>query len=105
MALALIAALLALRGLSLEGHLAANAVASQAGWWLGCVPFVVLLGAMAVLPLIPATEHWWEQNMSKLALSAALGLGALGWLAATLGSSAALHAAAHGAAELSLIHI
>jgi len=99
MVLALIAALLALRGLSLEGQLASSAVASQAGWWLGCVPFVVLLGAMAVLPLIPATEHWWEHNISKLALSAALGLLALGWLAANLGSDAALHAAAHGAAE------
>jgi len=97
--LALLAALLALRGLSTGAKLESGAVAAQASWWLGCVPFVVLLGAMAVLPLIPATEHWWERNMSKLALSGALGLIALAWLALNLGAEAALHAAAHGALE------
>ena len=97
--LAATAALVALRGLSLGGHLDQAAVAAMPGWWLGCVPFALLLAAMAVLPMIRATEHWWESNASKLALSALLGLCALAWFDANLGQEAALAAAAHGAAE------
>jgi Na+/H+ antiporter NhaD/arsenite permease-like protein len=99
MGLALFAALLVLRGFSVGGHLDAGAVAEQRSWWVGCLPFVVLLGAMAILPLIPATEHWWERNTSKLASSALLGLLALAWLAVNLGADAALQAATHGAQE------
>ena len=29
------------------------------------VPFVCLLAAIAVLPLLPATEHWWENNWHR----------------------------------------
>ena len=29
-------------------------------------PFVLLLGAIAILPLIPSLAHWWEKNSSKL---------------------------------------
>ncbi len=28
-------------------------------------PFVLLLGAIALLPLISATEHWWEKNSNR----------------------------------------
>ncbi len=38
------------------------------------VPFALLLGAIAVLPLIHATEHWWEENLHKFYVAAALGL-------------------------------
>ncbi|MGD9126291.1 MAG: sodium:proton antiporter, partial [Planctomycetia bacterium] len=38
------------------------------------IPFVLLLGAIAVLPLIPATEHWWESNKSRFLVAAGLGL-------------------------------
>jgi Na+/H+ antiporter NhaD/arsenite permease-like protein len=99
MTLASAVTLVALRGTFLGGHLDPSAVAEQPTWWVGCIPFIVLLGAMAILPLIPHTEHWWERNLSKLALSSGLGLVALGWLAANLGGTAALHAAAHGAFE------
>ncbi len=37
-------------------------------------PFVLLLGAIAALPLIPATCHWWEKNRSKLLVSLILGV-------------------------------
>jgi Na+/H+ antiporter NhaD/arsenite permease-like protein len=98
-ALAILAALVALRGVTLGAHADTAAIAEQPAWWVGCMPFAVLLGAMAVLPLVPATEHWWERNASKLALSALMGLLALAWLHAQLGPAAALQAAAHGAAE------
>ena len=98
-ALAAVAALAALRGLTLTTHPGPSAAAALEGSWIGCLPFALLLGAMAALPLVPATEHWWESNASKLALSALLGVVALAWFHARLGTDAALQAAAHGAAE------
>ncbi|HUY88212.1 MAG TPA: sodium:proton antiporter, partial [Pirellulales bacterium] len=41
------------------------------GWTV--VPFVLLLGAIAVFPLIHATEHWWEENRNKFLVAAGLG--------------------------------
>ena len=37
-------------------------------------PFVLLLAAIAVLPLLPATNHWWESNRNRFVVSASLGL-------------------------------
>jgi Na+/H+ antiporter NhaD/arsenite permease-like protein len=45
------------------------------------VPFVLLLAAIAVLPLIRATEHWWESNGSRLLVAAVLALLALAYYA------------------------
>ena len=42
-------------------------------------PFLLLLGAIAVLPLIPALAHWWEHNSSKLLVAGSLGLITLGY--------------------------
>lgn len=36
------------------------------------LPFVLLLGAIAVFPLVPAIAHWWESNLHKFYVSAAL---------------------------------
>jgi len=36
-------------------------------------PFVLLLGAIATLPLIPSLAHWWEKNSSKLLVAGILG--------------------------------
>jgi len=40
-------------------------------YWM-VIPFVLLLGAIAVLPLIPATEHWWESNLHRFYVAAVL---------------------------------
>jgi Na+/H+ antiporter NhaD/arsenite permease-like protein len=40
-------------------------------------PFVLLLAAIAVLPLIPHTAHWWESNLSRFLVAAGLALVAL----------------------------
>lgn len=42
-------------------------------WW-SIIPFVILLGCIAVLPLIHATEHHWEKNTTKLAVALTLGI-------------------------------
>lgn len=38
------------------------------------IPFAALLGAIAVLPLLPWTEHWWESNLHRFYVAAALAL-------------------------------
>jgi len=37
-----------------------------------CMPFVSLLLAIAILPLIPASSHWWESNKNRLTVSLVL---------------------------------
>ncbi len=37
------------------------------------LPFVLLLLAIAVLPLVPATGHWWESNLHRFYVAAGLG--------------------------------
>jgi len=36
------------------------------------IPFALLLLAIAVLPLIPAAEHWWHKNSNKFYVAASL---------------------------------
>lgn len=38
------------------------------------IPFVLLLAAIALLPLIPATAHWWDSNRNRFLVAAACGL-------------------------------
>jgi Na+/H+ antiporter NhaD/arsenite permease-like protein len=39
-------------------------------WWgLGVLPFVGVLGCIAILPLLPATHHWWENNLHRFGVS------------------------------------
>ena len=99
MGLALTLAVAALRGVSVPHPTNPDAIAAMSDWWLGCVPFALLLGCMVVLPLVPATEHWWESNLSKLAVSAAMGLAALVWLHLRAGSDNAIGSAGHAIAE------
>lgn len=47
-------------------------------WW-SIIPFVILLGCIAVLPLIHATEHVWEKNSTKLVVALGLGLPVAAW--------------------------
>ena len=39
----------------------------------GCIPFAGVLLCIALLPLIPATAHWWESNLSRLFVSLVFG--------------------------------
>lgn len=45
------------------------------------IPFVLLLGAIAVLPLLRKTEHWWEENVNRFKVAVGLGLLTLGYYA------------------------
>ena len=54
-------------------------------WWTA-IPFVVMLVAIAVLPLLPATRHWWDRPSHQLLVSVLLGAP----------TAAAMIAAGHG---------
>jgi Na+/H+ antiporter NhaD/arsenite permease-like protein len=38
-------------------------------WGLGVLPFIGILGSIAVLPLLPFTQHWWENNMNRFGVA------------------------------------
>lgn len=38
------------------------------------IPFVMLLGAIAIFPLVPSIEHWWESNTNRFKVAASLGV-------------------------------
>ncbi len=66
-----------------EGAQEAGDLVSAAPPFWTVIPFVLLLGAVAILPLIPATEHWWESNLSRFKVAAVLSLATLlyyGWI-------------------------
>lgn len=42
------------------------------------IPFVLMLGSIAVLPLV--AHHWWESNKNKLIVALVLGLITIGWI-------------------------
>ena len=48
-------------------------------WW-STLPFVAMLASIAVLPLVPATAHWWEQRSSQLTIALVLGLPVAAWM-------------------------
>lgn len=55
-----------------HGHGAAHHEPPQPPGFIWVTPFALLLGAIAVLPLIPATEHWWESNKNRFLVAATL---------------------------------
>jgi Na+/H+ antiporter NhaD/arsenite permease-like protein len=55
-----------------HGHADAHHAAGAAPPLYTVVPFVILLGLIAVLPLVPSLSHWWEHNSSKLLVAAIL---------------------------------
>ncbi len=54
-------------------------------YWM-VAPFVLLLGAIAILPLAPAAAHWWDDNLHRFYVAGGLAL-------VTLAYYALLHAA------------
>ncbi|MFZ2427811.1 MAG: sodium:proton antiporter [Propioniciclava sp.] len=60
-------------------------------WW-SIIPFVVLLGCVAVLPLLPATERAWESNGVKLLVALACGLPVAIWFIAAGHGGEVVHA-------------
>lgn len=49
-----------------------GAHAKHPPYWM-VIPFALLLLGIALLPLIPFTEHWWESNLHRFYVAAILG--------------------------------
>jgi len=63
-----------------EGHEAHVAPHVVSHFW-AVIPFTLLLGAIAVLPLVEHTAHWWEHNLHKFYVAVNLALITLLYLA------------------------
>jgi Na+/H+ antiporter NhaD/arsenite permease-like protein len=63
-----------------QAHHAADAAIVAPPYWT-VIPFVILLGAIAILPLLHATEHWWESNLNRFKVAAVLALLTLAYYA------------------------
>jgi Na+/H+ antiporter NhaD/arsenite permease-like protein len=69
-------------------HEATHVLDHAPTWWvLGTVPFVCLLGAIAIFPLVPALSHWWHSNLSRTLVSVVAALATLGYIWAAQGWS------------------
>jgi Na+/H+ antiporter NhaD/arsenite permease-like protein len=97
-AIAVIGTLAILAALFVMPHTPADAPKAENAlhhlWWLGVLPFVALLGAIAVFPLIPKVAHWWHSNLNRYIVSLAAAALALVFLGTTGGLTAvgdALH--------------
>lgn len=57
-----------------QPHSDAQGSYSKAPPFWTVIPFVLLLGAIAIFPLVPAIEHWWEENINRFKVAASLAL-------------------------------
>ncbi len=53
---------------------AEHAVVDAVSHYWAVIPFTLLLGAIAVLPLLEQTAHWWERNLNKLYVAVVLAI-------------------------------
>jgi Na+/H+ antiporter NhaD/arsenite permease-like protein len=63
----------------------------QVQWW-GIIPFALMLGTIAVAPLVPAVAHHWERQRVQLLVALALGLPVAIWFLAAGEVTAVTHA-------------
>lgn len=80
-----------------HGHGVHAAGAAPPVWTV--TPFVILLLCIAILPLIPATEHWWESNVSRFMVAAGLGVITLLYYGFSHGEAIESHWPAHSVVE------
>ncbi|MGO0577139.1 sodium:proton antiporter [Ornithinimicrobium panacihumi] len=60
-------------------------------WW-SILPFAIMLGTIAVAPLLEATRHLWEQQRVQLLVALALGLPVALWFLVAGEGAAVVHA-------------
>ena len=85
LAILVIYALATMLGLTTVAHEATSHEHSQEAAQISkvwaVIPFTLLLGAIAVLPLLDQTSHWWEHNLHKFYVAGNLALITLVYLA------------------------
>jgi len=76
-----------------------HAASSTAPAIASVVPFVLLLVAIAVFPLVPSIAHWWEHNANRLLVACLLGAVTLGYYLFVHDHPVDLHFPAHAVTE------
>ena len=56
-------------------------------WYVGILPFIAILGAIAVLPLLNFTRHWWEHNINRFFVAMCCSAATIGYMYFTSGSA------------------
>ena len=54
-------------------------------WYIGILPFLAILCAIALLPLLAKTRHWWESNTNRFFIAMICALGTILYLVLTSG--------------------
>ena len=54
-------------------------------WYIGIIPFVIILGSIALLPLLKSTHHWWENNLHRYFVAMLCAIGTIGYMIWTSG--------------------
>ncbi len=80
-----------------EAH---HATSNAPPYWT-VIPFLCLLGAIALFPLLRKTEHWWEHNINRFKVAAVLGCITLSYYAFLHHSPVEGHWPAHTIVESS----
>jgi Na+/H+ antiporter NhaD/arsenite permease-like protein len=80
------------------GHAEAAAAPAAPPLWT-VAPFVLLLGAIAIFPLTPAVEHWWESNLHRFYVAAGLGVITLAYYGLLHRGGVDLHWPAHSVVQ------
>jgi len=63
------------------------------------LPFVLILGAIAVFPLVPGVSHWWESNLHRFEVAALLSALTLAYYLLLHAHPVERHFLGHGIAE------
>ncbi|MAI66372.1 MAG: sodium:proton antiporter [Phycisphaerae bacterium] len=54
-------------------------------WFIGILPFIGILGAIAVFPLLNFTRHWWESNLNRFFVAMVCSVGTIAYMVIFLG--------------------
>ena len=82
-----------------DSHHGGEHAGSTAPPYWTTIPFVCLLGAIALFPLLSKTEHWWEHNVNRFKVAALLACLTLCYYAFLHHSPVAGHWPAHSVAQ------
>lgn len=55
-------------------------------WYLGIIPFIGILGAIAIFPLLETTRHWWESNLNRFFVAMFCSVATIVYMVLTLGA-------------------
>ena len=57
-------------------------------WYIGIIPFIGILGAIAILPLLKSTEAWWECNSNRFFVAMVCSAATIAYMVITSGHEA-----------------